>query len=497
MQNKIMNFNEFSKVYESNPYFSESKESVQNNFELSEEEAAAPPKDDAETAVVSDDGSIEIQPTEILSLLKDMGKKEGEAEKEAAPAEEETPNESLVEQSSTNTLKPAKMGEKSERVKDIQNLLGLTPDGVFGQATKNAVMKFQKEAKVKDPNILVDGIVGNQTYGLMLKVKKGITDQAEINAMVNKFKEAGKTIVAAVTGSKNIALDPKLYSMFEKIEMITVNGTTYVVATPKSDAANQLAALKKAGLIGSDFSWLLAVPAAVGKAIVYTALGATIVTIEVAKGMVNAAISAGGIIGKAGMSIASNIVYGLGQIAKWVGDKGAQAWATLKNDAAAALAVWKGFNEKAKAVIKSSAEAALAWGAAVGASIAKEVGAAYRETTRLMLAGLAGTLGVAWEGAKTLGELVKTGISKAAQGGKELANKIQSAYNDAAKRANAIGNQAYAAFQSAGDEVKSVIKSGVSSAGDALISAGSWLKSLAEAIDNSNGGDLVLEWLEY
>jgi hypothetical protein len=496
MQNKIMNFNEFSKVYESTANLPEDETSSYYGGEISEEEAAAPPKDDAETAVVSDDGSIEIQPTEILSLLKDLGKKEGEAEKEAAPAEE-TPNESLVEQASPSTLKPARMGEKSERVKDIQKLLGLEPSGNFDQATKDAVIKFQQARKAKDPSVVVDGIVGNQTYGLMLKVKKGLTDKAEIERMVNKFKEAGKAVVAAVAGSKNIALDPKLYSMFEKIEMITINGTTYVVVTPKSDAANQLAALKKAGLVGSDFSWLLAVPAAVGKAIVYTALGATIVSIEVAKGMVNAAISAGAIIGKGAMSIASNIVYGLGQIAKWVGDKGAQAWATLKSDASAALAVWKGFNEKAKIALKSSAEAAVAWGAAVGASIAKEAGAAYREATRVMLVGLAGTLGVAWAGAKTLGEVVKTGLSKIAVGGKELTSKIQSAYNDAAKRANAIGNQAYAAFQSAGDEVKSVIKSGVSSAGDALISAGGWLKSLAEAIDNSNGGDLVLEWLEY
>jgi len=497
MQNKIMNFNEFSKVYESNPYFSESKESVQNNFELSEEEAAAPPKDDAETAVVSDDGSIEIQPTEILSLLKDMGKKEGEAEKEAAPAEGETPNESLVEQASTNTLKPAKMGEKSERVKDIQKLLGLTADGDFGPATKNAVMKFQKEAKVKDPDILVDGIVGNQTYGLMLRVKKGITDKSQIQAMIDEFQDKGKTVVSVTKAGTNIALDPRLYEIFEKIEIITNNGTTYVVATPKSDAAAKVAELKKANLIGADFSWLLAVPAALGKAIVYTAIGAVVIPVEVAKAMVNAAISAGAYLGTKSMAIASNIAYGLGQIGKWVGEKGAQAWATLKQDANAALAVWAGFNQKAKDTLKASAKGLVAWASAVGASLTQEATKVYRETTRVMVVALAGALGLAAKAAKSLGEFVKLGIKEAVGDAKTLVAKVQSSYDAAVARANAIGSQVNTGFQKAGKEVTNALKSGVSSAGDALISAGSWLKSLAEAIDNSNGGDLVLEWLEY
>lgn len=492
MQNKIMNFNEFSKVYESNPYFSEEEQSIENDFDLSEEEDAAPPKDSAETAIVSDDGSIEIQPTEILDLLKGMGAKEGESE----PAQEDATNESLDEQNSTNTLKPAKMGEKSERVKDIQKLLGLTADGDFGQATKDAVMKFQKAAKVKNPDILVDGIVGNQTYGLMLKVKKGITDKSQIQAMVDKFQSGGKQVVSATKAGKNIALDPRLYSMFEKIEIITVNGVTYVVATPKSDAANQLAGLKKAGLIGSDFSWLSAVPAAVGKAIVYTMVGAVVVPLEISKAMLNAAISAGGVLGKAGASVASNIVYGLGQIAKWVGDKGAQAWAALKQDAAAALAVWKGFNENAKGVLKSSAEATVAWAAAAAASLSQEASAAYREATRLMAVGLAAAQGLGAKTAKSLGEFVKTSVKDLEAGGKSLTNKMQAAYNDAVKRANAIGNQASTAFQKANDDLKSAIKSGVTAAGDALISAGSWVKSLAESLDNNNG-ELVLEWLEY
>ena len=485
MPSKIMSFGEFEKVYEANEYILEDEAGV-----------AAPPKDDPETSVVSSDGSIEEQPGDILDLLKGLGTKEGGDKTEEAPAEEDAPNESLDEQDSTNTLKPAKMGEKSERVKDIQKLLGLTADGDFGQATKDAVMKFQKAAKVKDSDIVVDGIVGNQTYGLMLRVKKGITDKSQIQAMIDKFQGKGKTVVSVTKAGTNIALDPRLYEIFEKIEIITNNGTTYVVATPKSDAAAKIAELKKANLIGADFSWLLAIPAAVGKAIVYTAIGAVVIQVEVAKAMVNAAIAAGAYVGTKSMAIASNIAYGLGQIGKWVGEKGAQAWATLKQDANAALAVWTGFNQKAKDTLKASAKGLVAWAAAVGASLTQEATKAYREATRVMAVALAGALGLAAKSAKSLGEFAKIGIKEAMGDAKALVAKVQSSYDAAVTRANAIGSQVNAGFQKAGKEVTSALKSGVSAAGDALISAGTWLKTISESLE-ANNGELVLEWLEY
>jgi len=486
MPSKIMSFGEFERVYEANEYILED-----------EAGAAAPPKDDPATSVVSSDGSIEEQPGDILDLLKDLGTKEGGDKTEEAP-EEDAPNESLDEQDSSapvNTLKSAKMGEKSERVKDIQKLLGLEPTGNFDQATKNAVMKFQEARKVKNPKVVVDGIVGNQTYGLMLRVKKGITDQSQITAMLDKFQKSGKTVVSVTKAGTNIALDPRLYEIFEKIEIITNNGTTYVVATPKSDAAAKIAELKKANLIGADFSWLLAVPGAIGKAIVYSVVGAVVIPLEIAKAMVNAAISAGTYVGKAAMAVASNIAYGFGQISKWVKEKGVQAWASLKQDAAAALAVWNGFNEKAKIALKASAEGLVTWAAAVSASLSKEA-QAYREATRKMVLAVGVGMGLAWEGAKSLGEAAKMGLAKVKGGAKDLVAKVQTAYDQAVERSKAIGNATVAGFQKAGATVTNVLKSGVSAAGDALISAGTWLKGLAESLE-ANNGELVLEWLEY
>lgn len=479
MQKKILSFNDFSKVYESDSYIFEETD---------------PPKDDSATAIVSDDGSVEIPPIEILDILKSLGAKEDKKTKA------ESPNESLSEQDSAkvSTLKAAKIGEKSERVKDIQKLLGLKADGIFGSGTKTAVMKFQQEMKAKGrTDTLVDGIVGNQTYGLMLMVKKGITSQSEISAMMNKFSQAGKTVVSVSTAGTNIALDPRLYEIFEKIEIITNNGTTYVVATPKSDAADKIASLKKDGLLAADFSWLLQVPLAVGKVIVYTAIGSVLVTVEVGKAMVNAAISASSYVSKEAISFLSNTAYGLGQIGKWVKASGVATWATIKSDAASALALWKGFNDKAKVALKSSAQAALAFSAAVAASLSKATSnEALRSYTHKMAMEVGKGLNLAWTETKNLGELVKTGLSKVKDGSQVFAAKIQSEYDQTVARTKEIGNAVSTGFKQAGTDVNNALKSSVNAAGDALISAGSWLKGLTESLESGND-QLVLEWLEY
>ena len=491
MPSKIMSFGEFEKVYEA------------NNYLLEDDAAAAPPKDDPQTSVISADGSIEEQPSEILDLLKNLSGEKGEEAEKA-------PNESLEEQQAfvteatpvkkiapkaattskpTNTLKPALMGEESERVKEIQKTLGLDPSGKFDQGTKDAVMAFQKENK-----LVVDGKVGTQTYGQLLKIKKGISDEAEIAKQIEAFKKAGKMVISVSKG-KSIALDPRFYDVFERIEIVTNNGTTYVVATPKADAATKIEEMKKDNLIASGFEWLLAVPAAVGKAIVYTAVAAVVIPIEVAKGMVNAAISAGAYVGKTLMGVASNVVYGIGQIAKWVQSKGAQAWSSLKQAGNDALVLWKGFTDKAKTALKASAEGIIAFASAAANSLGKTY-QSMRSMVHKAAIEIGKGLNMAWEGTKHLGELVKTGLSKIKDGAKAFVAKVETAYNEVVARTKAIGSAVAGGLKSAGNSVLNVIKSGVSTAGDALISMGSWVKGLVESLEAGNG-ELVLEGLEY
>lgn len=62
-----------------------------------------------------------------------------------------------------------KKGSKGDEVKELQDRLKLSGfyigaiDGVFGSETETAVKNFQKSAEIK-----VDGVVGPETYDLLL-----------------------------------------------------------------------------------------------------------------------------------------------------------------------------------------------------------------------------------------------------------------------------------------------------------------------------------------
>lgn len=53
-----------------------------------------------------------------------------------------------------------KVGSKGKNVKWLQQRLGISADGIFGEKTRSAVMAFQK----KHPGLKVDGIVGAMTW---------------------------------------------------------------------------------------------------------------------------------------------------------------------------------------------------------------------------------------------------------------------------------------------------------------------------------------------
>ena len=80
-----------------------------------------------------------------------------------------------------------KEGSKGPEVKRLQGLLGVSADGMFGPATKKAVVRFQLGA-----NISADGIVGNETWTLLLTrgPEREAIDEDTAKELINRSKES-------------------------------------------------------------------------------------------------------------------------------------------------------------------------------------------------------------------------------------------------------------------------------------------------------------------
>lgn len=64
-------------------------------------------------------------------------------------------------------MKTLKLNSRGHEVKQLQALLNIIQDGIFGQQTSHAVMQFQLENNLK-----IDGIVGPLTWSLLLSANK-------------------------------------------------------------------------------------------------------------------------------------------------------------------------------------------------------------------------------------------------------------------------------------------------------------------------------------
>ena len=490
MEKKILSFDQFEKVYEQEYFF---------NNEIEEAEDSEVPQDSAETAPVVDPETGE--PTMDIGDLKDAFKELAKDDKASGAGDAKVAESELFE-AEPNTLKTAKMGEESDRVKDIQKLLGLEETGKFDQATKDAVKAFQAEEKKKNPAIVVDGIVGNQTYGRLLKIKGGVADKAEIDQKKKSFmtgagKAAGAAAGAAASNDavKNIIFDPRFHDLYESVTVITVNGETRIVCVPKSDIESKIAALTAAGVLTASFDFIAAGAKAVGKAILYTAVGAVVIPLEIGKAMVNGAISAAKFVGKKLMNaVVVPVAHGLAQVAKWTSAKGKEIYAKVSSDAAK---VWKSFCTAGANALQKTKDGVLAFASAANHFLGK----AEEAGKQVLLASLGATAAaveLGWKGVKSLGKAIKTGWDKLAQLGADAAKKvketIQSGYTAVKTTLQNAGNAVLNGFSKAKDAVKGAIKSGVQAAGNALVSAGNWLKGMFESLFNETG-DPIFEAL--
>lgn len=403
MENKLLSFNEFETLYESFGFIAE---------------AEAPAFTPEKTEVTSD---------ELLSIFG--GK----------------PVEEALDPKAFSIMKK---GETSERVKQLQKDLGMKDfgkyNGVFGDATDKAVRDFQTKYK-----LTVDGKVGVQTLRKMLELKGDKTPDKTIET-----KYAVKTAVQA----KNAGIDPALLAIYD-ITIVNNGEKQYVILVPKKDAAAKVKALQsKGGFKG--FEWLAEGAKYVGKALIYTATGLVVSSLEIANAMIAGVASAAGFIAGGAAYVMGATMQGIVNIGQWMAKAGKAAYAKVSN---AADALYKGFCTGFAKVAKNSVQAFTAFmGAAkavgyvatgIALSAFKAVASLLSPAVKAIVQGSKDAATFIASGIDWIGKNVKNGVvalkNSVSQGWEKVKSATMQAWNGAKTAAKSAGESMYKAAQDA------------------------------------------------
>ena len=306
MENRLLSFNEFETLYESFGFIAE---------------AEVPDFTPEKAKITSDD---------LMSLF----------------AEEEV-DEALDAKSLKFSV--IKKGEKSERVKQLQRDLkdlGIwksdsEPDGVFGPSLENTVTKFQTDNKIS-----IDGKVGVETLRKMLELKGDKDPNATIK------KKYVKLINPTPEQAKEAGIDPELIKLYD-VTIVWNGEKQYVILMPKKDTATKIKDLKAKGTSFKGFEWLLEGLKYAGKALIYTATGLVVATLEIAKAIIMGIGSVISFVAKGAAYVFGAALQGIVSISKWIYKKGKEAYAKVSSTAEKLWADFcTGFAKIAKATVK-------------------------------------------------------------------------------------------------------------------------------------------------
>lgn len=75
-----------------------------------------------------------------------------------------------------------RVGSRGDLVKDVQEIIGITADGIFGKNTEKAIKKWQK-----DNGLVADGTVGRKTLGKMGLLDTDVTNSETKPESVNNL----------------------------------------------------------------------------------------------------------------------------------------------------------------------------------------------------------------------------------------------------------------------------------------------------------------------
>lgn len=434
MENKLLSFNEFVTLYESFDFITE----------------AEVPDFTPQMLNVTDD--------DLIMLF-------GENEVDEA-------------QNNINVFSAIKRGEKSDRVKTLQKDLGIEDDGIFGGDTEKKVKEFQKVNK-----LTIDGKVGVETLRKMLGLKG---DKNPDNTIKIKYKIK----VTNTNQAKGAGIDPGLLNLYD-ITIVNNGVTQYVILIPKKDAAAKAKALQAKGAF-KGFEWLAEGVKYVGKALVYTATGVTLVTLDIAKAMISGIASAASFIaGGAAFVIGANIQAIL-TIGKWTAKAGKATYAKVST---AANEFWTlfcyNFAKVSNKLGKASMSALVSFMIGVKAVSYTATGIAIA-SWKSMMSALTPAVKTLVQGAKDGAAFVTNGmawVSKNVKGGvtaiknsvangwKNVSISTQKAWNAAKTSTKAAGDAMYKAASTAYTETASFLS-------DMYASGKAFWESLSELTGN-------------
>lgn len=422
--NQVLKFNEFERLYESYDF----------NF-INEA---------ADVLFTPDD--LTVDPAELEASLAPEGATG------AKPVEEAL---------DPKAFSPIKLGEKSDRVKQLQKDLKLSAkeqDGVFGKGTEDKVKKFQSDNK-----LTVDGKVGVQTLRKMLELNGDKNAEATITT---KYKYTDVKTAAQATAVK---IDPALLELFD-VTLVSNGTEQFVIMVPKKNIAEKAKNLK-AKFKGLE--WLEAAVRAVstsGMALIYTATGVTLLTLAAAKAMISSLASAAKFIVGGAAYVIGAVVQGLQTVANWAAKQGKAAYQTVSK---AFDELFTRFCNGFAKIAKASTQAFTAFMTGLqtaGLVLTGMALKAFKAVSKQLSAGVK----VIVDGAKDAAAFIKAGMdSIAKQGAEALASfkkEVQAGWATVTTTTQKAWNGAKTAVKASGEAV-------VKAAQQAYTDTASWLKS--------------------
>ena len=425
--NQVLNFNEFERLYES------------YDFDFINEAA--------DVLFTPDD--LTVDPAELEDVLAPEGATG------AKPVEEAL---------DPKAFSPIKIGEKSDRVKQLQKDLKLPAkeqDGIFGKGTEDKVKKFQGDNK-----LTIDGKVGVQTLRKMLELNGDKNAEATITT---KYKFTAVKNAAQATAVK---IDPALLELFD-VTLVSNGTEQFVIMVPKKNIAEKAKTLK-AKFKGLE--WLEAAVRAVGTggmALIYTATGVTLLTLAAAKAMISALGSAAKFVVGGAVYVIGAVVRGLQTVANWAAKQGKAAYQTVSK---AFDELFTRFCNGFAKVAKASTQAFTAFMTGLqtaGFVLTGMALKAFKAISKQLSAGIK----VIVDGAKDAAAFIKAGMdSIAKQGAEALASfkkEVQAGWATVTTTTQKAWNGAKTAVKASGEAVAKAAQQAYTDTAD-------WLKSCYE-----------------